>query len=348
MISLKLYDTFQRQRTLRSGKITALPVVILMPNSSCNCRCVMCDIWRGNKNAKRLTEEDISGLLESLKKLRTRRIVMSGGEALLHPNFFRLCEILKKIKVKITLLSTGLTVKDHLPDILEFIDDLIVSLDGDEETHDIIRNIPGAFNKLKDSVYRLKQVQPGFRVSGRSVIHRYNFRKWAAIIDSAHDLQLDRISFLAADVSSHAFNREILWDESRQQDVLISEHDLPELQDMIQHIISGYSDDIKNHFIAESAEKIQKIHDYYAAYYGLNPFPPKKCNAPWVSAVIEPDGQVKPCFFHGAIGSIRKDSLSNILNSSLAMKFRNTLDTDENPICKKCVCYLHLRPQTSV
>src|ERR1700756_5762877 len=108
-----LIHTYQRHRTLKTGVITALPVVILMPHSACNCRCVMCDIWKDNKNLKQLTEEDISGLLDSLKKFGTRQVVMSGGEALLNFNFFRLCAILKSLKIKITLLTTGLTLKKH-------------------------------------------------------------------------------------------------------------------------------------------------------------------------------------------------------------------------------------------
>ena len=30
----------------RVDPITQLPIVILFPHSRCNCRCVMCDIWR--------------------------------------------------------------------------------------------------------------------------------------------------------------------------------------------------------------------------------------------------------------------------------------------------------------
>jgi len=53
--------------------------VILMPHSACNCRCVMCDIWKGNHNLKQLTEEDITGLLTALKKFGTQQVLMSGG-----------------------------------------------------------------------------------------------------------------------------------------------------------------------------------------------------------------------------------------------------------------------------
>src|ERR1700712_1493887 len=101
--------TYKRYRTLQTHRISALPIVILMPHSACNCRCVMCDIWKDNKNLKQLSEEDVSGLMESLKKFGTQQVVMSGGEALLNANFFRLCAILKKEKIKVSLLTTGLS-----------------------------------------------------------------------------------------------------------------------------------------------------------------------------------------------------------------------------------------------
>jgi MoaA/NifB/PqqE/SkfB family radical SAM enzyme len=104
--------------------------------------------------------------------------------------------------------------------------------------------------------------------------------------------------------------------------------------------------DFENKFIAESPEKIRKIYNYYAAFYGLNEFPFKRCNAPWVSTVIEADGNVRPCFFHESYGNIRQQSLDKILNSDKAIDFRKNLDMDKNEICKKCVCYLNLAPRT--
>src|ERR1700744_6298734 len=93
--------TYRRYKTLRTHNITALPIVILMPHSACNCRCVMCDIWKDNKNLKQLSEDDVKGLLTSLKQLGTKQVLMSGGEALLNANFFRLCELLRKEDIKI-------------------------------------------------------------------------------------------------------------------------------------------------------------------------------------------------------------------------------------------------------
>ena len=68
------------------------------------------------------------------------------------------------------------------------------------------------------------------------------------------------------------------------------------------------------------------------------------CNAPWVSAVIEADGSVRPCFFHPISGDIRENSLLDIINSEKSISFRKNLDVKTNSICEKCVCYLNLSP----
>src|SRR5258705_2691334 len=132
MVLQSPYQTLQRYRTLKTDVIRALPIVILMPHSACNCQCVMCDIWKDNKNLKQLNEEDIKELLTAFKKFGTRQVVMSGGEAMLNQNFFRFCELIRKYNIHICVLSTGLTLKRNAEQLLEWTDEVIVSLDGDE------------------------------------------------------------------------------------------------------------------------------------------------------------------------------------------------------------------------
>ena len=339
-----LSHTFHRYKTLRTHRISALPIVILMPHSACNCRCVMCDIWKDNKNLQQLTEDDVAGLLGSLMQLETKLVVMSGGEALLNTNFFKLCEMLSKVGIKVSLLTTGLTVKHHAENLKKWVHDIIVSIDGDKHLHDAIRNIPGCFQKLKDGVHHLHELDADYPITGRTVIHRLNFWNWPNIIQEAKEMGLKQISFLPADVTSHAFNRQMAWEEPRQNEVLLSKKELPELQQVINRILKDNKQDFENGFIAESPQKIQQIHDYYAAHHGLNPFPFKKCNAPWVSAVVEADGNVRPCFFHDTIGNIRETSFTAIVNSDEAINWRRKLNMRADSICIKCVCSLNLSP----
>jgi MoaA/NifB/PqqE/SkfB family radical SAM enzyme len=175
------------------------------------------------------------------------------------------------------------------------------------------------------------------------VIHRLNYRNWPAIIEAARQMGIDQVSFLPADVSSHAFNRQTAWAEPKQHEILPGESELPGFQEIVNQVLANKSD-FTNRFIAESPAKIQDIYGYYAAFYGHNAFPFKKCNAPWVSAVIEADGAVRPCFFHEAIGNIRDNALDDILNSKEAINFRKTLDMSNDPTCVKCVCSLNLSP----
>lgn len=348
MPTASLYHTFRRYRTLQTDRITALPIVILMPHSACNCKCVMCDIWKGNHNLKQLTEADIEGLLDSLRRLGTRQVLMSGGEALLNPNFFRFCEILNKEDIRITLLSTGLSLSRHADRLLSEVNDVIISLDGDESLHDSIRNIPGAYRKLSEGVRLLHQKDPAFRITARTVIHRLNFRHWPAIIDAALEMGLHQISFLPADVTSEAFNRSNTWDEPRQHEILPLQEELPEFLSILEDIIDNYPSLFEKGFIAESPDKLRKIGQYYTASYGMNPFPYKKCNAPWVSTVIEADGTVRPCFFLPPLGNIRENSLPEILNSPSSIAWRKSLDMDTNSTCIRCVCYLNLSPRAKL
>ena len=308
----------------------------------------MCDIWKDNKNLKQLTEADIAGLLDALKKYGTQQVVMSGGEALLNPNFFRFCEMLQLHDIKITLLSTGLSIGREARRLVQNVNDIIISLDGPPSLHDAIRNIPGAYQKMKEGVEAIRSIDASFEITGRSVIHRLNYQHWGEIVEAAKEINLDGISFLPADVSSHAFNREVLWNDKRQHEILLDESELPELLAVVNRLVEDYKGEFESGFIAESPDKIRKIYSYYAAFYGLNTFPFKKCNAPWVSTVIEADGTVRPCFFHEAIGNIKEQSLDEILNSRHAVAFRKSLDIDSNPTCIKCVCYLNLSARTGV
>lgn len=343
------FDAAKRYLTLRTNRIHSLPIAILMPHSSCNCRCVMCDIWKDNANQRQLSRDDIQSLLDSFQKLGTRWVVMSGGEALMNPNLFQLSRLLKDGGIrKITILSTGLLLKKYAPQVIEEIDEVIVSLDGSEAVHDDIRRVPRAYQRLREGVQSVKVLQANFAVSGRCVIQRLNFADWPYIVDAARDIGLDQISFLAADVSTDAFNRPELWDEPRVEEVNLAPEQLPQMKKVLEGLIRDYSGDFDNQFIAESPAKLWRIYDYYKALHHQGPFPAVQCNAPWVSAVVEADGTVRPCYFHRPMGNIQESPLSELVNRPEEIAFRQNLDMDSDQICRKCVCTLNLRPTVKV
>src|SRR5690349_15280464 len=197
----------KRLLNVTTHRLRTLPVLVLMPHSRCNCRCVMCDIWKANQNKKEISSEELSKHIDAFRKLGVKHVALSGGEALMHSNLWKFCGQLKLLGIKISLLSTGITLMTNAHDVIKYTDDVIVSLDGSPELHNQIRNIPSAFEKLKEGVQALKDIDPNFQVTGRCVLQKMNYNHFTDIIATAKALELDQISFLAADVSSDAFNR---------------------------------------------------------------------------------------------------------------------------------------------
>jgi MoaA/NifB/PqqE/SkfB family radical SAM enzyme len=168
------------------------------------------------------------------------------------------------------------------------------------------------------------------------------------IVEAARAIGLDSISFLGADVSSTAFNRPQGWEADRVADVALSREETVQFAEVVETTIEQHAAHFKSGFIVESPQKLREIVQYYEALNGDADLPEVRCNAPWVSAVIEADGTVRPCFFHQALGNIDDQPLVDILNSSEAISFRRDLDLQDNPICRKCVCSLHLPATASV
>jgi MoaA/NifB/PqqE/SkfB family radical SAM enzyme len=323
--------------------IQTLPVLVVHAHSSCNCRCIMCDIWKA-RSGKSFQASDLEPHVASIRRLGVRWLVFSGGEPLLNQELPLLCSILRKEKIRLTLLTTGLLLEKHADEVVASFDDVIVSLDGPAEIHDAIRRVDGAFALLRAGVNSLRERRKDIRITARTVVQKANHRNLRETMLAARLLlRLDGISFLAADLTSTAFNRPIIWPAARQQEVGLSLTELAGLESEIELLIRESAGESERGFISETPEKLRRIVQHFKAQLGLRKAESPICNAPWVSAVIETDGTVRPCFFHPGIGNLHDQSLDSIVNGKVARDFRAGLDIPSNPICNRCVCSLHYR-----
>lgn len=333
-----------RRRGQKHGRVKELPLLILMPHSRCNCRCIMCDIWKDNGNRRELSLEQVSSWQTAFKKLRVRRVMLTGGEPLLHGDVDGLLRLLHECGLNITLLSAGSLLCRHAHTIVHCCGDVVVSLDGSSAVHDAIRRVPGAFAALADGVNALRRLDASFRITGRCTIQRGNFRDWLNIVQSARAIGLDSISFQAADVTTTAFNHPQGWTPDQNEAVAVPRSELPELRDAVETIIRSCAAEIRSGFIHESPAKLRRIANHFAALCGERAPVAPRCSAPWVSTVIEADGTVRPCFFHRSVGNIHDSSLTDIVNSEAMVRFRQELSVEDDPICRRCVCALDVPP----
>jgi MoaA/NifB/PqqE/SkfB family radical SAM enzyme len=303
----------------------------------------MCDIWKANRNKKELTVEELAKHVKTFRSLGVREIVFSGGEALMHSNLWMLCDLLRRENIRLTLLSTGLLLEKNADSIVHYMDNVIISVDGSQSVHDRVRNIPGGYEKIVAGIDAIKKRKPGFRVTGRCVLQRYNFDDFNNTVSGARSIGLDQISFLAADVSTSAFNHVTEMMHDRVSEIALSKTETSQFEKIISRSFVDRKIDYDTKFIAENPEKMLRIVQYYKALNGMANYPRAICNAPWVSAVIESNGDVMPCFFHKPYGNIYSDDFLSVINSGKAIEFRKRLDTGRDPVCNKCVCSLKLR-----
>jgi Fe-coproporphyrin III synthase len=330
----------RRARGRYTGRLESLPILALSVHSACNCRCVMCDIWKANSEKREISSEDLERHVEAIRGLRVQRVMLTGGEPLLHRNLWALCSRLQSLRIRITLVTTGLLIEHHAPEIAATIDTVVISVDGDRHVHDAIRRVKGGFDRIGRGVMALHAELPTPRLIARSVVQRENFSSIDRTIQAAQSMGFDEVSFLAADVSSQAFNRETRWSEERANEVVVGAQDLENLKAAIERAVNSSGDLFENGFVAGGRASLDRIHQYYAAIAGVAEFPEVDCNAPWISAVLEPGDRLRPCFFHPAYES--KQDLGSTLNSDAAVAFRRTLKVESDDTCRRCVCSLNL------
>jgi MoaA/NifB/PqqE/SkfB family radical SAM enzyme len=320
--------------------LTTLPILILNAHSRCNCRCVMCDIWKRESNDQ-LRTQDLERHRTSLENLGVRQVVLTGGEPLLHNDLAALCNFFRDRQIHLTLLTTGILLHKRAEEVAALFDEIIISLDGPQAIHDAIRRVSGAYNLIHKGVIAVHHHNSSIPITCRTTVQRANHRHLRETVDAARALGLDSISFLAADLTSQAFNRPLIWPGERQSEIGLNLGEAEALEEEIEHLILEYEAAINHKYIVESAAKLRKIGRRFREH--LDQFPPVApiCNAPWVSAVVEVDGSVRPCFFHRTIGNITSSTLEEVINGEAAQKFRQSLDMEADPTCRRCVCSLN-------
>lgn len=319
-----------------SNRTFVLPLVIFYPTSRCNSRCVSCDWWK-QTGERDLSLEEIDAVAASTADLGTQLVVFSGGEPLLRPEVFDAARRFRVRGITLHLLTSGILLERCVHRVAEQFARVCVSLDAsDEALYERIRGV-AALGVVARGVRALRCLAPEIPITARSTLHRRNFRQLPHLIDRAREMGLDGISFLAADVTSTgAFGR----DERPRPDLLgLDRDEVEDFEAIVERTLVTHADAFASGFVAESPAKLRRLPQYYRALAGRAPFPIVDCNAPWVSVVIEADGQVRPCFFHEPIGNVRDRQLADIVADSLRT-FRQSLCVGTNATCERCVCSL--------
>lgn len=119
-------------------------------NSTCNLNCKHCYIPPSSKQ-NILNLEDVERIIKTVKGEwgKSVGIAITGGEPLIHPDFKDIAEVLYREEFNWSLATNGQLLDTKMINFLKEkgCRTMTISLDGNEETHDVQRNSKGAFKK---------------------------------------------------------------------------------------------------------------------------------------------------------------------------------------------------------
>lgn len=184
---------------LRRGLAAPEKVAMVLTNR-CNCRCLMCDLWRTREVGNELPAERWIALLDELHSwTRTLRLRFVGGEVLLKPGVYDIIRSAVHLGFNVNLISNGLALESErnyrklMNTGLRFI---TFSLDGkDAAIHDRHRGIPGIHDVVTEVIRRMKRERPAMCVSLICIIMRETAPQLAEYAQWAEELGVDRIMF---------------------------------------------------------------------------------------------------------------------------------------------------------
>jgi radical SAM protein with 4Fe4S-binding SPASM domain len=161
--------------------IPSLRYLELQMTDRCNLSCRHCYIGEGSH--RDLSIGQVQRVLKEFEEIQGLRLLLSGGEPLLHPQFWEINDVLRNYAFRSVLLSNGTLITKEVAKRLR-IHEAQISLDGMREGHESIRG-KGTFDKTLSAIDHLQEVN--IRVSIATMIHRKNlseFDRLASLLQS--------------------------------------------------------------------------------------------------------------------------------------------------------------------
>lgn len=324
-------------------KVIAPTVLHVNVNLRCNTKCVMCNIWE-IKSPHLLSLDQLAQIFSDAVYARVEYIILAGGEPTLRHDLAEIVEVmhkymprLKKLMIASNVIN-GTSVQKQYPRIVRYCTDhkisltLAVSLDGIGPTHDNIRGVKGAFEKVMANVAFLKQLQKEapFNMSLDPTIFSMNVHEMQSLKDLADRLNLPITFQFAAIADDYYHNANI------EHVLKTDDKGRARIVEFLQRRIAESSlFDALACYYAEVVEHAQG-----AASRSL------PCPFADQGLLLNPDGSLQYCHNSRPIGNALEKSSSELYYGRENTAYRSTVRTEICPSCQmSCLFFVSLRKE---
>lgn len=168
---------------------------------ACDQRCKHCYIFAENtcKQLDTMSWDEMLQVIENAEEFcgcygRIPYFYITGGDPILHPDFWRLTELLKEKGIPFTILGNPFHLTDeNLKRLKEYgCEKYQLSIDGMQETHDWFRK-PGSFDETVEKIGMIRQA--GITAVVMTTVSSVNIKEVPDIVDTVVKAKADVFAF---------------------------------------------------------------------------------------------------------------------------------------------------------
>lgn len=172
------------------------PIVVWNITRRCNLRCLHCYSDSSSRHfPNELNWDECTAVIDDLAAFGVPALLLSGGEPMIHPEFFNLARYARERGLRLTLSTNGTLINGRNASLLREIGFAYVgiSLDGIGATHDEFRGREGAFEKAVFA-FRICRAM-GQKVGLRLTLTQHTVADLERILDFIEAENIPRVCF---------------------------------------------------------------------------------------------------------------------------------------------------------
>lgn len=334
--------------------------IILVVNGDCNAKCKMCDF--GTRSEGSFSYDYVKGKppigLPLLKRIveqvagRASDLWFMATEPLLYAHLIEAIRYASKHGLRTHVTTNGILLEEKAGQLIDSgIYRINVSIDGPPQVNDLIRGIPGAFDKACRGIKEVLRMKKNTKANANNLpflgvnccISEYNAAHLTEFIEQFKDMDIDYIhfnhlQFVTQDMASRqrSLNKDfnftaagVFQTDPARVDTAVLKQEIFQIEKKHKNQRIEFAPHIKGKDIDRF---YLEPHRFLRGY--------KRCYYPWRHLHILPDGEVIVAYrcFSGNMGNISRQDLGQIWNGDKFRRFRKFIKDNGGAldVCSRC------------
>jgi len=322
---------------------------------TCNLKCQFCpqELFKVNSSSKKVKKQEletaeICRVMDELRQGGVPLVTLTGGEPFVRKDIMEIIRHVKQTGMSLGVLSNGALLTEKIAhELVEMeVDSITFSLDGPQKLHDLVRGIPNTYERMTKAVGHIVEARNKLGktrpyINFNCTISALNQSEFSKIIDTAHELGVDSVSFgflfftNKEAVAETAKIMPIL--QAKEEDQILPEHIKAVDIKILEGEILRCKERASEKGVSVSFNPALQGEDLREYFYNYDYSYTNKCFFPWKVSRINPEGTVYPCSIDMNMGNVKNEKFFDIWNGKNYITLRNALKKNKLfPKCNKC------------